>query len=105
MKEKETVCVNLTGCKYYMELHARIRDAFDFPEGYGMNWHAFWDFLNTECPSDRVVVIGAETMPAELEKSLAMMKHYLEDLRQRRERMNAPFSYEFITAEQANEAE
>lgn len=102
MNEKETVYLNLTGCKYYMELHARIKDAFDFPDGYGMNWHAFWDFLNTESPSDRVVVIGAETLPPDLEKSLAMMKHYLEDFRQRRENTNAPFSYAFITAEQKN---
>ena len=36
--------LDLTGCKTLGELHERIRVAFDFPEWYGKNWSAFWDF-------------------------------------------------------------
>lgn len=37
--------IDLTACKYLLEMHKRIRGALDFPKRYGMNWDAFWDFL------------------------------------------------------------
>lgn len=30
MEEKKTVTLDLTGCRYLLELHNRIREAFDF---------------------------------------------------------------------------
>ena len=98
MEEKKTVRVDLTGCKYYLEMQERIRKAFGFPQSYGANWHAFWDFLNTECPCDRVVVIGAETLPKDLQDSLKMMRHYLEDFRKNQSDRADPFSYAFLPA-------
>ena len=52
--------LDLTGCKYPGELHERIRDAFHFPEEYGANWSAFWDFLWSECDADRVFIKGED---------------------------------------------
>ena len=37
--------LDLTGCKYWSELHERIKKAFGFPEWYGKNWDAFWDCI------------------------------------------------------------
>ena len=95
----DSVQLDLTGCKYYLEMQERIRKAFGFPQSYGANWHAFWDFLNTECPSNRVVVIGAETLPKELQDSLKMMRHYLEDFRKNWTDSANPFSYAFLPAD------
>lgn len=94
-----SIQLDLTGCKYYLEMQERIRQAFNFPQSYGANWHAFWDFLNTECPANRVVVIGIETLPKELQESLKMMQHYLEDFRKNRTETANPFSYVFLSAD------
>ena len=55
--------LDLTGCKGYYELHERIRQAFNFPNFYGHNWSAFWDFLWSECDADRVKITGEGTLP------------------------------------------
>lgn len=66
MENKKIITLDLTDCKYLGELHERIRAAFDFPEWYGANWDAFWDLLWSECDADEVVIIGVQTMFAEL---------------------------------------
>ena len=66
MKEKKTIKLDLTDCKYLGELHERIRVAFDFPEWYGANLDAFWDLLWSECDAEELVIIGVNTMPEEL---------------------------------------
>ena len=37
--------LDLTGCKYPQEMHARFQKALHFPAHYGRNWDAFWDCL------------------------------------------------------------
>lgn len=66
MENKKIITLDLTDCKYLGELHERIRVAFDFPEWYGANWDAFWDLLWSESDADEVVIIGVQTMSAEL---------------------------------------
>ena len=41
----KTVVVDLTKCKHVGMLHPIIKEAFDFPDGYGQNWSAFRDFF------------------------------------------------------------
>ena len=91
----KTIYLDLTGCKYWDDLHERIRVAFDFPEWYGANWSAFWDLLWSECDADRVVITGEHTMPKEFDRPLAMMHETLDELIEWRKRMNFDdFSYE-----------
>ncbi len=35
--------IDLTNCKSVGEIHLRIKEALDFPDGYGEHWDAFWD--------------------------------------------------------------
>lgn len=42
MSKKITATLDLTGCKYWNEMHQRIKKALYFPEYYGENWSAFW---------------------------------------------------------------
>ena len=37
--------LDLSNCKYALEMHERFKNALEFPEHYGENWSAFWDSL------------------------------------------------------------
>ena len=82
MEEKKVVTLDVTGCKSRGELHRRIREAFEFPDFYGQNWDAFWDLLRSECDADKVVVIGAYTLPRELGPSAEMIKSVLQEFKE-----------------------
>lgn len=89
--------LNLTGCKYYYEIHERIRLAFDFPEWYGKNWSAFWDLLWSECDADKVIIKGEKSLPKEFDGSLKTMHIILDrNILFRKEYGLNGFSYEII---------
>ncbi len=88
--------IDLTDCKYLMDLHERIRVSLNFPEGYGKNWPAFWDMINRDCEYNFVIVKGSETVADELKGSVERMRELLE--RNKKYWINAkhPFDYEFV---------
>ncbi|MBQ9946581.1 MAG: barstar family protein [Clostridia bacterium] len=89
--------LDLTGCKYWDELHRRIREAFGFDEDTGRNWNAFWDMMRSECDADKVIIKGEHTMPKEFAEQLAIMHEVLDDTVEFRKEHNFnSFSYEII---------
>lgn len=44
-----TIEVDLSTCKYPRDIHRTLREAFGFPDDYGANWSAFWDYLDDFC--------------------------------------------------------
>lgn len=36
-------------CKYVDEIHEKLKESFGFPDYYGRNWSAFWDYLDDFC--------------------------------------------------------
>lgn len=88
--------IDLTDCKYLLEMHERIRVALDFPKGYGMNWDAFWDSLNRDCEYDYIEVIGSDTVAEELKPSVKMMKDIMEENKQYWASSKRPPDYKFI---------
>ena len=42
---KEKYTIDFTNVNYYLEMHAVIWKALDFPDYYGCNWDAFWDCI------------------------------------------------------------
>ena len=60
-REIEKITLDLTDCKYIMELHERIKNAFGFPDFYGRNLDALWDLLR-EPRSSYLTVNGVHTM-------------------------------------------
>ena len=89
--------IDLTDCKYLMDLHERIKDGMGFPEWYGKNWNAFWDLMWSECDADKVIIKGELTLPKEFEKSLSIMHEILDDKIVFNEKCNFnTFSYEIV---------
>lgn len=89
--------LDLTGCKYLLEIHERIRVAFNFPEWYGKNWSAFWDLLWSECDADKVIITGEYSLPGEFNKSLRKIHEILEQNKKKRANSDCPFDYEIIS--------
>ncbi len=79
MKDKKSVKLDLTGCKYLGEIHRRIKEAFDFPDFYGENWDAFWDLLRSECDADIINIYGEDTVSKELRPSVEIMNRILKE--------------------------
>ncbi len=95
-KEIRKVVVDLTGCKYYVELHQRLKESLDFPEGYGMNWSAFWDMIHRDLEYDFITVIGANTVHESLKPSIEKMKEIMERNKKSWAHVEKCFDYEFI---------
>ena len=47
----DPVVLELTGCGALGEVHERIKRTFGFPDYYGENWNAMWDFPNNKMSS------------------------------------------------------
>jgi RNAse (barnase) inhibitor barstar len=92
---KEKYTIDFTNVNHYLEMHAVIWHALEFPDYYGCNWDAFWDLLWSDCDADRLVITGEYSMPKEFDGELAVMHEVLERLIQWRKDMKFhEFSYE-----------
>ena len=54
--------IDLTDCKYLMELHERIKTGLKLEKGYGRNWSAFWDEINRNIKCNFIIVKGSQTV-------------------------------------------
>lgn len=59
-------------------------------------WGAFWDLLRSDCDADVVNIIGAGTLPQELEKEKQKMQIVLERFRKNCEIYDDSFGFYFI---------
>lgn len=88
--------IDLTDCKYLMELHERIRVGLNLQEGYGRSWSAFWDDINRNIDINYITVKGSKTVADELKGSVEKMREILERNKQYWVHCTEPFNYEFI---------
>ena len=96
MEQNETLYLDLTGCKTLLDLHERIRTTFDFPDGYGRNWSAFYDFMCTEVSSCHLVISGIYSVPDDMKASISLMKKVLEAVQAERLKMNDILTYQIV---------
>ena len=96
MEKNKMATLDLTGCKYLGEMHQRIKDAFDFPDYYGENWHAFKDAFITVGVPERIEVIGTDTLPKVLAEDVAHMVSVFESMKKELSSYKIPFDYEVI---------
>ena len=86
--KKEKYTIDFTKVNHYLEMHAIIRHALDFPDYYGCNWSAFWDCL-TDMYGDpiHIEIIGLEVIERKFGDAAKKMieilkrfKHFNNDL-------------------------
>ena len=70
MKKRE-YRIDLGGVRSAMALHARLDGKLPFPEGYGRNLDALYDFLTEYGPRLRIVFENAKGAPASLKRLCA----------------------------------
>lgn len=57
MKDKYTVILDLTDCRYLGELHQRIKVAFDFSDYYGETWDALYDLICMDSQAEKIIIL------------------------------------------------
>ena len=92
----EIIELDLTGCTHQIDIQKRIKEAFDFPDWYGHNWDAFWDLLWSDIGEAKVVLKGINSLPASLDKPLAIMFEILNDKIESAKKYNQQFEYETL---------
>ena len=90
MKNIKVTVLDLNGVKYIDELHERIRVTFDFGEGYGENWDAFWDSLSMDLVEElaNIEIMGLTKLPAELKASGEKMIEIMQENKEYHEQAN-----------------
>lgn len=88
MKKIKKYTIDFTNVNHYLEMHAVIWHAFEFPEYYGCNWDAFWDCLS-EMYGDpvHIEIIGLDVIERKFDDSASIMikilkkyKHFCDDM-------------------------
>ena len=84
---KEKYTIDFTNVKHYLEMHAVIWHALDFPDYYGCNWSALWDCLTDMYGEPiHIEIIGLDVIERKFgdaaEKMIEILrrfKHYSSD--------------------------
>lgn len=90
------IVLDLTDCKYIGEIHLRIKEAFDFPDHYGENWHAFKDAFITVGVPDKIDIKGVTSIPSRLKGEIDKMMDTLESMKQELRSYGLDFNFELI---------
>ena len=85
--EVKKYTIDFTNINYYLEMHAVIRRALEFPDYYGCNWSAFWDCLTDMYGEPmHIEIIGLDVVKSKFDGSAEKMieilhrfKHYFND--------------------------
>ena len=87
--------LDLTNCRYPLEMHGRIRKALHFPEHYGNNWDAFWDCLTCDSPVSFVEIRGEKTFAEELRPMVEALHSLLDEAKEKGANEGWAFDYKF----------
>ena len=92
---KKTI-LDLTGCKYPQEMHARFQKALHFPDHYGRNWDAFWDSIMNDTEVDFVEIRGESKVAFELHDMLEKLHSILDEVKQVSLQQGWQFDYKIV---------
>ena len=88
--------LDLTGCKYPQEMHARFQKALLFPDHYGGNWDAFWDSIMNDTEVDFVEIRGESKVASELHDMLEKLHSILDEVKQVSLQQGWQFDYKIV---------
>ena len=80
--ETKKYTIDFTKVNYYLEMHAVIWHALEFPDYYGCNWSAFWDCL-TNMVGDpiHIEIIGLDVIRRKFDGSADMIIETLKEFK------------------------
>ena len=82
MKAFKKYIIDFTEVNYYLEMHAVIWHAFEFPDYYGCNWSAFWDCLKDMYGEPiHIEIIGLEVIERKFGDAAKRMIEILKDFK------------------------
>ena len=82
-KEKyKKYTIDFSNVNHYLEMHAVIWHALDFPDYYGCNWSAFWDCLKDMLWRPiHIEIIGLEVIEEKFDGAAEKMIEILRELK------------------------
>ena len=67
----QTVTLDFFGCKYIYDIYMVIQNAFEFPDYFGKNLDALWDFLDCYTDEDLCIQLkGISSLSSELQEAM-----------------------------------
>ena len=82
MKAFKKYIIDFTEVNYYLEMHAVIWHAFEFPDYYGCNWSAFWGCLKDMYGEPiHIEIIGLEVIERKFGDAAKTMIEILQDFK------------------------
>lgn len=88
--------LDLSNCKYALEMHERFKIALQFPEHYGRNWDAFWDSLTCDSPVEYVEIYGENSVVKELLPMIETLHEILEEAKEECAKYGGQFDYKIV---------
>ena len=88
--------LDLTGCKYPQEMHARFQKALHHPDHYGRNWDVFWDAIMNDAEVDFVEIRGESKVASELHDMLEKLHSILDEVKQVSSQQGWQFDYKIV---------
>ena len=93
MGKAECLHVDLTDCRYVMELYDRLRISLQFPDYFGNNLHALWDVISE--PWDvHITFVGTQTMSTDCKQLFQKILSVFEDVQKDQMNWGHDFQYE-----------
>lgn len=85
--------LDLSDCKYALEMHERFKNALEFPEHYGNNWSAFLDSLVYDSSVEYVEIHGENSVADELRPMLEKLHEVLDRAKGQCAKLDWQFDY------------
>ncbi len=95
MEKQEKLIVDFTECKYFSEIHKRLKEGLDFPDYYGENLDALWDLLSE--PRDAFVTIkGVKDLPESFGEYLEKILKIFDEAKELQKKYGCNFDFTIV---------
>lgn len=92
MQKQEKLIVDFTECKYFTEMHKRIKEGLKFPDYYGENLDALRDLISE--PRDAFITIkGIKDLPKSFDEYVQKFLEILDEAKELQKKYGCVFDF------------
>ena len=92
MEKQEKLVIDFTECKYFAEMHKRIKEGLNFPDYYGENLDALWDVISE--PRDAFITIkGIKDLPKSFDEYIENLLKIFEEAKELQKQYGCNFDF------------